>query len=341
MAAKSRSNAASRNFVLLPENRLAVSAVDQFVDPGFPKKLPIVYVSGPSGVGKSMLAERFLRGMTTRDRTLKSAKFTASEFAAEFAEASAENAIAEFQTRYREQDILVIEDLQSLSGRRESLLQLQSLIDEVANREGRVLVSANCLPGELKKLPARLVSRFHGGVCVSIRMPGRASRTILLSQFSQTNQVPLSQTSVKRLAAQLKVSPRELHALVLQLEAAASAAHEELSLAFVDQYLTGDVVTQTVTVAEIARAVARHFDVTLQVLRSRGRENSLPRQLAMYLCRRLTTANHREIGHYFDGRDHSTVVHACRRLRELLPEDAALRRHLSRIEKNVRGTAPR
>ncbi len=341
MAAKSRSNAPSRNFVLLPENRLAVYAVDQFVDPGFPKKLPIVYVSGPSGVGKSMLADRFLRGMTTRDRTLKSARFTASDFAAEFAEASAENTIAEFQTHYREHDVLVIEDLQSLSGRRESLLQLQWLIDEVANREGRVLVSSNCLPGELKDVPARLVNRFHGGVCVSMRMPGRASRTILLSQSSQLSQIPLSEASIKRLAAQLKVSPRELHALVLQLDASASAAREELSLEFVERYLAGDVVTQTVTVAEIARAVARHFDVTLRVLRSRGRENSLPRQLAMYLCRRLTTANHREIGHYFDGRDHSTVVHACRRLAELLPEDAALRRHLSRIEQTVKGTVPK
>lgn len=342
-------------FLLLDENRLAHAALQRLRSnsrvpaasatggrepraPGL-ARAPLVYVYGPAGVGKSHLVRQFIREERRHSPDLKIAHVTASQFAAELAEASAEDRVAEFQERYRKLDFLACDDLGSLRKRHESQRQFVAAIDEVMNSGGCVILTGRTLAGELTGLLPRLVNRCHGGVSAAMILPGPASRASLLMQFARVRQIALTKEAIGMLAERMAVPPRELLAAVIQIDAAARLEQVSLiGVSFAERFLAGDVRPE-LKLSQIARAVARHFDVTVATIRSPNRQHGqiLPRQCAMLLARELTKEPLVSIARYFGRRNHSTVIHACQRLHRLLDDEPALRRHVGQIRQTLSG----
>jgi chromosomal replication initiator protein len=319
-------------FLVLDENRLALTALNGLRN-RTRRGARLVYVYGPSGNGKSHLARQFVRDERRHSPRAQIAHVTGAQFAAELAEASKAKTIPEFQRRYRDLDVFVCEDIQALEGRWESQRQLIFALDEVLGAGGRCLFTARKSPGELINVFQRLVNRCRGGVTAAVKSPGQQARADLVMHFAQTQQIPISEEAGRTLSKELPVSPRELLATVLQLDAWARMDGSAVDDRFVRRYLDGEVKPAAITLDQISRAVAKHFDMSLKKLRSGTRTQGevLPRQCAMWLARQLTREPLRAIAGFFGRKNHATVVHACGRLKRLTRSDAAVRQHLAQI----------
>ncbi len=327
-------------FLTLPENRLALKAVEELADPGLSRQGRLVFLSGPSGVGKSLLVRELLhkKNKTGKD---KSASLTASQWAAELAEAAQNQTLPDFQDKYRSLELLICEDVKAISSRRESQQQLAMALDEILSIGGRVLISSTLPAGSLDGFSRRLINRFHGGVTVEISLPEFDSRVQLLNHFAAARQILLPVSIAELLADALPVSPRELLAAVIQLETLARRQKSPISLALAEYFLNRETTPQPATLSEVAKAVARQFGVPLSGLRGKKRAHGvvLPRQCAMFLARELTDHSLLAIAQFFGRRHHSTVLHACKRMETAQRSEPALRQHLAQI-RTVLGTHP-
>ncbi len=323
----------SEPLLLVPEIRLAHTAATQLASPD-PSRPPIVFIAGPPGTGKSHLARLFLQEAGGRKLGV-----TASQFAAELAEASEKKNVPGFQENYHGLEALVCEDLQALAGRRQTQLQLLAIIDDVLVHRGRVLVTASKLPGRLERCDPKLISRFRGGVVVSTRNPGPASRLLLLEHLASRHQVLLPVEVAQLLARRITGSPRDLIAALGQLETLARISGGMIDLPLARQVVAGDAVVEPPTLTTITRVVARHFGVSTRRLRQRSRAQHIvtPRQCAMFLARELTSTIYSKIAAYFGCSNHTTVLYACRRMQQRLPEEPELRQAVHAIHAKLTG----
>lgn len=320
-------------FLLMRENRFAHTALSRLRAQTNALSPRLVFLYGPSGTGKSHLVRQHVREQQRRDSRLRTRIITASEFADQFATASDNKSIDRFQKRYRSSDVFVCEDVGSLQKRTESQRQFIPILDEVLLAGGSVLLTCDRLPGELLDFSSRLVSRCHGGICARIDLPAYNSRISLLRHYATTRQIPVPEEAIQLLAERLAVSPRELLAAILQLDACSQWKGRSIDVVLVRRYLDGEVRPPSISLATIARVVARHFGVTVAAIRSSRRQHGqvLPRQVAMLLSRELSDRSLRSIAGYFGRRNHATVLHACGRINELMANNAALRRHVTEI----------
>ena len=313
--------------ILLAEQQLARSALRRLLKPSTAGKGRLVSLVGSSGSGKSaLLAESFRERSSSQVPTLQ---VTAAEFAAQLAEASSTQQVPEFQERFRSVSVLVCEDLQALERRPETLRQLLAVIDDLLAHGSDVIVTSTKLPGQLESFPAKLVSRLRGGTTIRIKPPGPESRAELLRLFCRQRRLSISRDALALLAESLEVSPRELIGLVTQL----SELNRSLKRADVEVFLRQELPTKTLTPMRVTRAVAKEFGIALTALRStrRSQARGLPRQCAMWLCRKLCRASYPELGQFFE-RQHSSVIHAVRKLESQLDNEPMLRQRLARLE---------
>jgi chromosomal replication initiator protein len=315
---------------VLPENRFGFEAVASI---GEGKTRPI-FLYGPSGVGKSHLARHAVRAFLLREPTARVQHLTASEFAAEFSEASSSRTVPLFQSASRDFDLFILEDLQVLDRRPETQEQLLSLCNDLSAAGCQIIWTSRSSPGDLGGFLKKLVSRFRAGVSAQIKLPGLESRVRLLQHFAELQGVPVPADAAQLLAAGLAVSPRELWAVLTQVEALARQQKSLPGSDLVRRFLRHEVAPPRLRLDDICRAVARQFAISPAQLRSRKQSRGVvvPRQCAMLLARRLSGKSLQQIGDFFGGRDHSTVIHACRRLEALLPQAADLQVNLSQIE---------
>ncbi len=326
-----------RSFLVLPENRMAYTAAMQLLKAGAGCPSPVVIVSGPSGVGKSHLVQQFVRSARSAG-AVAVVQIAASEFAAEWDDAARHKRLQEFHEAHANIDCLACEDLHAIRNKPGVQQALVSLIDVLLPQGGRVLLSCRRPPGEVPGLSRRLIDRCHGGVCVSLDPPDRASRIKLLQLFAGEQQTLLPAEVIDLLADSGGQLPRELQGQVIRLVQSAGRRRAAIDLPLAAALLREEPQQQAEKVAAIAAEVARQFGVTLRLLRSQSRHAShvVPRQAAMFLSRELTGAPYAEIGGYFSGRNHSTVVHACQRFQTLLESD----QRVASLVENVRDRLP-
>jgi chromosomal replication initiator protein len=315
---------------VLPENRFAFEAIASI---GEGKPRPI-FLYGPSGVGKSHLARHAARVFLRREPAARVQHLTAGEFAAEFSEASSSRSIPLFQSATRDFDLFILEDLQVLDRRPETQEQLLALCNDLTAAGQQLIWTSRHSPGDLGGFLKKLISRFRAGVLAQIKLPGRESRARLLQHFAELQGVPLPAEAAQVLAAGLAVSPRELWAAVTQIDGLARQQKRLPDSDLVRKFLRHEVAPARLRLDDICRAVARQFGMSPARLRSRKQSRAVvvPRQFAMLLARRHSGKSLEQIGKFFGDRDHSTVIHACRRLERLLPQAADLQLNLSQIE---------
>jgi chromosomal replication initiator protein len=320
-------------FLPTPENYPALLAVRHVADSvssgPYQRALNPLYVHGSAGAGKTHLIAALVAEATRRAPQLIVTVLQAGDL--EGLAASWENSAeaTEGLLAAKQSDLCIVEDLQRMSRGRQAVHaasdMLLELFDSLHARQRQLVFTATVGPRELDDLPARLTSRLSCGLVVGIRPLQFTSRLALLQHKAQWRQLAVHPEILAWLAEHLS-GGRQLDGALAQLEALARLRERPLDLATLANHFRELVDANRRTIEGIAQHVGRYFRIEPRHLQSRRRYQNvlLPRQIGMYLARQLTDLSLEEIGSYFGGRDHSTVLHACRKINDALTQDVAL-----------------
>ncbi len=312
------------SWIPLAENqaaRLAVEGVADCVCERGPRRAinPLV-LHGPAGAGKSHLVSALLADITERSPDLQVALLSAGDFASLLlADGDREELKAA-----RQADLLIVEDVQHLPMRREEAFV--DLMDRGLARGQQLVFTALAGPAQLSHLPARLTSRLGSGLVVGLEPLSPDSRRVFLQDRIHRRGLNVPAEAIGWLAEHLTGSMRQLEGAVTRLASLARLHPQPLDVETVAEHFGVEASVNRPTVERIAQRVGRYFQVEPRQLQERGRtrQTLLPRQIGMYLARQLTPLSLQQIGAYFGGRDHSTVLHACRKVEKALAHDVRL-----------------
>ncbi len=320
-------------FLVGPENRLVEVAVRVVLTDQAAGYNPLVFY-GPSGTGKSHLA----RGLAAEWKALpgqrKAVYTTAVDFARKLAEAIETQATEDFRAWYQRAGLLVVEDLGQLAGKHAAQEELVHAIDALIPLGCRVVVTASTSPGQIPGIAPMLKSRLLGGLTVPLCSPGPEARRAVLYEVAALRGIKLCRNVAGILADGLCVTVPELRGALVQLEASAEITGGKIDAEAARAYLAERNGLQEPSLRDIAVNTARHFSLALSELRSstRCRPVVTARGVAMYLSRLLTQHSLGRIGDYFGGRDHSTVMHGCRKTERLIKSDPTIRQAVEQLQ---------
>lgn len=320
-----------------PENRLIEPAIEGVLGGQPTAYNPLVFY-GPSGTGKSHLVRGLTALWRVRHGTRRIILTTCAEFAQELVEAIETQAVEDFRVRYRTAGMAVFENIGELAGKRMAQEELVCTLDALTQCQTQIVVTASAAPESIAGLAPALVSRLSAGLAVPLASPGPDARLALLRQWCELRELDLPDSLVRLLAGGLEGTVPELLGAMIQLELPARIDRRPLDAQTIRDFLA-ERGPQRPGVHEIASATARHFSLRLSDLRGTSRRRPLvrARDVAMLLARSLTQQSLQRIGQYFGDRDHTTVLHACRKAEELLRTDPAIREAVERIQQKFQG----
>jgi chromosomal replication initiator protein len=312
-------------FVVDASNRVAFNAAKALAEPGVPRFSPLFLHSG-TGQGKSHLMHAIGAAYLEAVPDARVLLMSAERFMFDFVQALRNRDTHSFKTRLRSADLLLVDDLQFIAGKDSTQEEFFHTINEVMGAGKRLVISADRCPQGLDGVEARIMSRLSCGLVADIKHSDLAlRRAVLTRKLVDMPGVHVPADVLDLLAARITASIRDLEGALNRVVAYAQLTGVEVDLEFAVATL-GDVLRgaeRRVTIDEIQKAVSAHFELKPVDLVSARRAVVVarPRQIAMYLAKRLTTRSLPEIGRKFGGRDHSTVIHAVRRIEELRDVD--------------------
>jgi chromosomal replication initiator protein len=323
----------SAQFVAGEENRLAGHALRPFIARTATLYSPLV-LYGPRGAGKSHLAYGLAAHWRDHYPERGAECLPAGEFAREHSAAISQDRLEDWRRGKRALWLLVLEDITQLGGKRAAQHELVSLFDELADREALVVVTARSLPTHSAVLVPALRSRLSAGLAVRLSLPGPQTRRAILEKLAAARGLSLSKRVIHSLADSLPTSVAALAGALAELELRARTDGQPIDARRVRAFVTERGSSHAPTLREIAALAGKYFGFSLADLKSPKRRQPLVRGrgVAMYLVRQLTGKSFEEIGEYFGGRDHTTVLYGCRRTESLLARDRATRRAVAEIK---------
>lgn len=279
-------------------------------------------IYGGSGLGKTHLLNAIGNYALVKDSSLKVRYVTSEEFTNEFIEAlqtpnQSQGQIADFNRRYREVDVLLIDDIQFLGGKEATLEQFFHTFNSLYQANKRIVIASDVAPKNLKGFEARLISRFESGLTVDIKPPDLETRIAILRMMASINHCNVPSDVLDLIAERFTENIRELEGALTRVTAVASLSNQPVSKALAEQALQDFFATDIeVRPTDIISQVAQYFHMTFDELvgRQRTKNVALARQIAMYLAREMTSMSLVDIGEVFGGRDHTTVMHAYTRV---------------------------
>lgn len=315
-------------FVVDTSNRVAFNAAKALAEPGAPRFSPL-YLHSNTGQGKTHLMHAIGQAYLDAMPEASAIYMPAERFMFEFVRAVREKDTFAFKARLRGVDLLMIDDLQFIAGKESTQEEFFHTVDEFMREGKRLVIAADRSPLALEGIEARLASRLGSGLAADIK-PAELGlrRTILDRKLEDMAGAVVPGEVLDLLATRISSSVRELEGALNRLVAYAQLNNETVTIAFAESVL-GEALRgsqRRITIDEIQKAVSSHFDVKQLDLVSQRRAVAIarPRQIAMYLAKRLTTRSLPEIGRKFGNRDHSTVIHAVRRIEELRGVDSEI-----------------
>ncbi len=326
-------------FLAGSENRLVEVAVRSVLNDRAGRFNPLM-LCGPSGAGKSHLAcgvaDQWRRVFRSRVVCV-----SAKEFARELADAFEVNSVVEFRMKYRECSLLALEDIEKLAGRSAAQVELIHTLDTLLERGTQIVLTATEPPACLAQIHPTLASRLGAGLVVALAPPGLAVRIALLRQMAAARHIALAEPVAHIVAEGIRGTAPDLMVAIDDLEQAARRDGRAIDAETARGYLRRRNAASEPELSAIAVRTARYFSLRLGDLRGPSRRRAVvtARDVAMYLARSLTRNSLEQIGHYFGGRDHTTVLHGCRKTGSLLKTDPAVRQAIERVGSKWKGAS--
>ncbi len=317
------------NFVTGPCNRLAHAAsVAVSESPG--KSYNPLFLHGAVGLGKTHLLQAVCHAVRAREPERRVLYISCETFANHFIEAVEHGALNQFRYRYRTMDALLIDDIQFLADRERSQAEFFHTFNTLHQSQRQIIVCADCCPGEIPSLPERLISRFNSGLVALLDRPCLETRMAIIRKKAKLRCIEVPEDVVKLIASGIETNIRELEGALVKTDALSQTREGVITREIALEALGSLATRRTVLIPDIIDLVSSRYGVRVSDLQSRKRTKSItfPRQICMYLARELTSHSLEEIGGFFGGRDHSTVLHGHRLIGEARSNDPELAREL-------------
>ena len=329
------------SFVVGPNNEIA-HAASLAVAQSPARTYNPLFIFGGVGLGKTHLMQAIGQFVSAKKKSPRVMYLSSEVFINEFIDAIQHNNLVKFRKRYRQADLLLIDDIQFLGGKERSQEEFFHTFNTLFDGHKQIVLSSDRPASEIANLEHRLVSRFEWGLTAELQPPAVETRMAILRKKARTLQIKLDDKVFEFLANRIRTNVRRLEGALMRVASFASLSSGKELTQEVIEHLLKDILQeearQAVTIEQIQRKVAEHFDVRLADMTSKRRPANIafPRQIAMYLARELTKMSLNEIGDAFGGRDHGTVLHACKLVKRRMKEQDSIRQTISFIDSSLK-----
>ena len=328
------------SFVVGPNNEMAHAAAKSVAEsPG--RAYNPLFIHGATGLGKTHLLQAVGHYVLSRRNRMRIVYVTCEYFLNHFIESLGSKQMHNFRKHYRNADILLIDDIHSLAGKQGTQEEFFHTFNSLFDAHKQIVLSCDRPATEIAGLEERLISRFEWGQTVDLQPPDLETRIAILRKKQHLLGFHLSDEVLHFIAEKIRTNIRRLEGALIRVASYGSLPGREVDIPAVEKLLA-DVLTEearhALTVEGIQKRVAAHFDIRLADMTSKRRPNSIafPRMVAMYLSRQLTNHSLAQIGEAFGGRDHGTVINACKQISKVIQSDAALRQTVGFLQQQLR-----
>jgi chromosomal replication initiator protein len=289
-----------------------------------------LFIYGDTGLGKTHLMHAIGHAILASKPDAKIAYLSTEKFTNEFIQALQENGLTKFRQRYRNVDVLLIDDVQFLAGKERIQEEFFHTFNDLHEQGKQVVLTSDRRASEIQKLEARLVSRFEWGLPADIQPPDYETRVAILRTKATSLRFDIPAPVLQFIAQNISKNVRRLEGALIKIASYANLTHKPIDLPTTEMLLQDVLMEQAqnlLTIETIQKKVADHYQIRHSDMTSKRRPANIaiPRQIAMYLTRQLTKHSLQEIGDAFGGRDHGTVIHACKAVENMVEQDSSMK----------------
>ena len=326
-------------FVVGENNKFAYAAATAVANAPGQSYNPL-FIYGPTGLGKTHLLQAVAQNVLQRQRDTKVEYLTSEEFANNFIDALSQKKLTQFRDRFRNVDLLLIDDVHFFGDKERLQEEFFHTFNALSNNHKQIILTSDRPPHEINGLEKRLVSRFEWGLTTEIIVPDIETRIAILRKKQEEQTIRLDPEVLYFIASRIRSNVRRLEGALIRLVSYASMygvnIDREMATGLL-QPILDEESSNALTVHDIQRAVADHYDIRLADMTSKRRPQNIaqPRQIAMHLSRNLTQNSFEQIGLQFN-RNHATVVHAVNSVEKKMKEDEHFRNEINRLERTIK-----
>lgn len=297
-----------------------------------------LFIYGGVGLGKTHLMHAIGHYVLEHNPNAKVVYLSSEKFTNEFINSIRDNKAEDFRNKYRNVDVLLIDDIQFLAGKESTQEEFFHTFNALHTESKQIVISSDRPPKEIPTLEDRLRSRFEWGLITDIAPPDLETRIAILRKKAKADGLDIPNEVMHYIANQIDTNIRELEGALIRVVAYSSLVNQDITIDLAQEALKDimpNTKPKTVTIQDIQKVVGEHYNIRLEDFTSKKRTKSIafPRQVAMYLARELTDSSLPKIGEEFGGRDHTTVIHAHEKIEKLLKEDQQFAEEIKRIRK--------
>ncbi len=321
-------------FVVGPSNQFAHAACRAVAEAPSRSYNPL-FIYGGVGLGKTHLMHAVGQFVLEHAPGTRLTYISSERFMNEMINAVRYDRALDFRERYRSLDVLLVDDIQFIAGKEGTQTEFFHTFNSLYDSQKQIVISSDRPPHEIPSLEDRLRSRFEWGLIADIQPPDLETKVAILKKKAEAEAVPLPDNVALYIAGKIKSNIRELEGSLIRLIAYASLTGQEITLPLAQEVLKNLIERdeRAITIEMIQKFVADYYNLRVADLKSRNNSKSvaMPRQIAMYLCKHLTSASLPEIGRSFGGKHHSTVIHSIRKVDELRRRRAEFNTHIETL----------
>ena len=299
-----------------------------------------LFIYGVSGLGKTHLLHAIGHHVQATNKSAKIVYLSSEQFTNEFIDAIQHGTLVKFRKKYRQADVLLIDDIQFFAGKERSQEEFFHTFNALHDGHKQIILSSDRPASEIEKLEHRLVSRFEWGMTAEIQPPDTETRIAILRSKAEGLNLKLEPWIIEFLADKIRNNVRRLEGALMRVASYTSLSEKPITQESIENLLRDifqEQARKTITIDAIQRRVAEHFDVRLADMTSKRRQANIafPRQIAMFLSRQHTSSSLCDIGDAFGGKDHGTVIHACKLVKKRMEADEKTRQIVGMLDSKL------